>query len=58
MGFYIHLCEIIFKAEFSGNMLVPSVAGKAVRKTDPTGNGRASALAVLGLCVQLPKTWI
>lgn len=39
-------------------MLVLRVAGKAVCETDPIGSARASALAVVDLCAQLPKTWI
>lgn len=46
------------KAEFPRSMLVLGVAGKAVCKTDPTGSARASALAVVGLCAQLPKSWV
>lgn len=49
--------KLFLKAEFPRNMLVPSVAGKAVCETDPSGRARASAL-VVGLCAQLPETWI
>lgn len=52
------LWDDFFKAEFPRSMLVLDVAGKAVCKTDPAGSARASALAVVGLCAQLPKTWV
>lgn len=46
------------RAEFLRNILILSAAGKAYTKAYVIWSARASALAAVGLCAQLPEMWI